>query len=225
MGGDLPSNAVPLSKAIELFGSPQLRTEWEVANDELRRAGGATRVISMSFWEDPGEQHRHKVRRRLMAKQERAEKAYAAEFWSQLSTGKLIAWGRRGSPDVSLTRIDAAFDYLLPNFRANVITGPDKLTFYDIRIARCADPACGRMATTSRGVSRAKIDDAIREWVARWDPATDPPPAKLKVFEELRRRLGYFSKREFALRWAEHAPSEWKAPGARKRRHARPKEA
>jgi len=216
VSGRTSPTGLTLREAIERHGDPALRRAWEDASKELNDAGGATRIISVSFWESESEERSVKHRHNLMARQARAERAYISDFWSKLSTGELIAWGRKGTPEVSSNRIDAAFKYLTPDFNADIIRGPNDLTIYDVRITH-RDEAGGREAVVA-AVPRHRIDQAIKQRLTDWKPEVGPPPTKSQVFKEVTQLLGPFSRREFDLRWAEHAPHQWKKPGPRKKR-------
>lgn len=209
-----PSAALPLRQALERYGDPVCRQAWESACAELKAAGGPTSIVSMSFWEDEGAQRDHKLRRALMRRRDQSERAYVSSFWSRIVAGELLAWGRRGSPEATFGPIDAAFRYLLPIIDADIIRGPDKLLFYDVRIAH-RDAIAAETATPGM-VARGRIDNALKQRIAQWN-ATEPPPTKALVMSEMTKALGALSKREFESRWAALVPDQWKKPGVRRK--------
>jgi len=215
MGIDQPPTAVPLLKAIERYGDQVLRFNWEEARRRLNDAGGPTRVISTRHLDNDRAERDNRHRRSLMSEKERAEAAYIADFWSKLSNEELIAWGRAGSPGAARAQIEAAFRYLTPDFQADIIRGPNDLTYFDVRVAHRDEAVAQRGAHTK--LSRRQIDEALKNRLSKWDPAIEAQPKKEQVYKELVRRLGHFSRREFDQRWAENAPTDWKKPGVRRR--------
>ncbi len=214
MSSKAPSAALPLRQALERYGDPVCRQAWESACADLTAAGGPTRIKSLSFWEDEGAQRGNEKRRALMRRRDHSEKAYVSSFWSKIVAGQLLAWGRRGSPEADLVLIDAAFRYLLPIFDADIIRGPDKLLFYDVRVAH-RDMIAAETPTPGK-VARGRIDSALKQRIAQWK-ATEPPPTKALILSEMTKALGALSKREFESRWAALVPDQWKKPGVRRK--------
>lgn len=204
-----------LRDAAMRFGNPEFLAACKAAEEYLRAVGGPTPIIHPGIDASGGEVAHVQRRRHAMKAVDRAWLEFGESFWQRVVRGELEVWGRKASPSAPRLKIDAAFQYMTPDYPNDLVREAGGVIFYDVRIKAREQRPAADPAEQAR-LSRSSWAAAIRGIVTEADPALPRGLPKEEVRMRVEQTLGRISNDSFHQLWRENTPDSWRQAGRKK---------